>query len=108
MLTWSFACTGRPSVRVARVAITSFAFMLLDVPEPVWNTSTGNWPSRSPAATCFAAEANAALGHLPADVAAAIGSAAAALISPSARRNPRGMGSPEMGKFCTARQVCAP
>ena len=40
-LTWSFGCTGRPSLRVASVAMTSFAFMLVEVPEPVWNTSSG-------------------------------------------------------------------
>jgi hypothetical protein len=42
MLTWSFACTGFFKPRVARLAMTSFAFMLLEVPEPVWKTSTGN------------------------------------------------------------------
>ena len=41
-LTWSLGWTSRPSARVARVAITSLAFMLLDVPEPVWKTSIGN------------------------------------------------------------------
>ena len=37
----SLGCTGRPSRLVARMAITSFAFMLLEVPDPVWNTSMG-------------------------------------------------------------------
>ena len=41
--TWSFGCTGRPSRRPARVAITSFTFMFDEVPEPVWKTSIGNW-----------------------------------------------------------------
>ena len=31
-LTWSFGCTGLPSASVARVAMTSLVFMLLDVP----------------------------------------------------------------------------
>ena len=44
MLTWSFGCTP-PS---ARLAITSFAFMFEEVPEPVWKTSIGNWSSCSP------------------------------------------------------------
>ena len=45
-LTWSFGCTAcRRHTGVARRAITSFAFMLLLVPEPVWNTSTGNCAS---------------------------------------------------------------
>ena len=47
MLTSSFACTSSP----ASVAITSFAFMFDDVPEPVWKTSIGNWSSSSPRAT---------------------------------------------------------
>jgi hypothetical protein len=34
--TSSFGCTGRPSRRPARWAITSLAFMLDDVPDPVW------------------------------------------------------------------------
>ena len=33
--TWSLALTGEPSARAASVAITSFAFMFDDVPEPV-------------------------------------------------------------------------
>jgi hypothetical protein len=40
--TWSLGCTGRPSARLARVAMTSLAFMLDDVPDPVWKTSSGN------------------------------------------------------------------
>jgi hypothetical protein len=41
-LTWSLGCTGIPRRRVARVASTSFMFMLDDVPLPVWYTSIGN------------------------------------------------------------------
>ena len=52
--TSSFGCTGRPSRSVARLAITSFMFMLVEVPEPVWNTSTGNWSSHWPLATSTA------------------------------------------------------
>jgi hypothetical protein len=43
--TVSFGCTGCPSSCAASVASTSFMFMLDEVPEPVWNTSTGNWSS---------------------------------------------------------------
>ena len=53
MLTSSFACTSSP----ASVAITSFAFMFDEVPEPVWKTSIGNWSSSSPAAIRSAAAA---------------------------------------------------
>ena len=41
MFTWSFWWTPSP----ARLAMTSFAFMFEEVPEPVWKTSTGNWSS---------------------------------------------------------------
>ena len=47
MLTSSFAWTSSP----ASAAITSFAFMFDEVPEPVWKTSIGNWSSSSPLAT---------------------------------------------------------
>ncbi len=40
-LTWSLGCTDVPDASVARVAMTSLAFILLDVPEPVWKTSMG-------------------------------------------------------------------
>ena len=54
-LTWSLGCTGSPSSWLASEAITSLAFMLLEVPEPVWKTSIGNSLSCSPAATAAAA-----------------------------------------------------
>ena len=38
MFTSSFAWTPSP----ASAAITSFAFMFVDVPEPVWKMSIGN------------------------------------------------------------------
>ena len=44
MLTWSFGWASSP----ASSAITSFAFMFEEVPEPVWKTSIGNWSSCSP------------------------------------------------------------
>ena len=37
--------------------MTSLVFMLDEVPEPVWNTSIGNWSSYPPSATCAAAVA---------------------------------------------------
>ena len=40
---------------MARVAITSLAFMFVEVPEPVWKTSTTNWSSNFPSATSRAA-----------------------------------------------------
>ncbi len=40
-LTWSFGWTSRdplspPRISLARVAMTSFALVLVEVPEPVW------------------------------------------------------------------------
>ena len=40
---------------IARFAITSLAFMLVCVPEPVWNTTSGNSPSSFPSITSCAA-----------------------------------------------------
>ena len=54
-LTWSLGCTARRGSGTARVAITSLAFMLDEVPEPVWKTSIGNWSSCRPAITSSAA-----------------------------------------------------
>ena len=51
MLTWSLGCTPSP----AMFAMTSFAFMFVEVPEPVWNTSIGNCASCLPAAISAAA-----------------------------------------------------
>ena len=40
-----------PMISMARLAITSLAFMLLEVPEPVWKMSSGNSLSNLPSAT---------------------------------------------------------
>ena len=61
MLTWSLGWTGfllptvPPRIWIARFAITSLAFMLLEVPEPVWKMSTTKSRSCCPAATSCAA-----------------------------------------------------
>ena len=53
-LTWSLGWTrvydprGSPRISAARLAITSFAFMLWDVPAPAWYTSTTNWSRSRP------------------------------------------------------------
>ncbi|CAB4910660.1 unannotated protein [freshwater metagenome] len=41
MFTWSLGCTSTPFA-LAIDAMTSLAFMLELVPEPVWKTSIGN------------------------------------------------------------------
>ena len=60
-LTWSLGCTGAlpprspPSISLARLAITSLAFMLVWVPEPVCQTTSGNSSVSLPSATSCAA-----------------------------------------------------
>jgi hypothetical protein len=106
-LTWSFGCTDEPSVSVARVAMTSLVFMLLDVPEPVWKTSMGKCSSHSPRATEAAAVPMASAvscGRTPRE---ALTAAAAPLMAASAAISSRSIGVPEIGKFSTARCVCA-
>jgi hypothetical protein len=105
--TSSFGWTSRPSARVASVAMTSLAFMFDEVPEPVWNTSSGKWSSYLPAATSSAASAIASATSGGSTPSFAFTRAAAALSRPSARIWERSSGRPEIGKFSTARWVCA-
>ncbi len=53
--TWSLGWTSRPRRSEARVASTSLVFMFDEVPDPVWNTSTGKCSSQRPEATSAAA-----------------------------------------------------
>ena len=60
MFTWSLGWTSReprspPRISVARFAMTSLAFVLVDVPEPVWKMSMTKWLSSPPSATSCAA-----------------------------------------------------
>jgi hypothetical protein len=105
-LTWSFGCTSTPE-RAAIEAITSLAFMLELVPEPVWKTSTGKCSSCIPAATSSAAAAIASASSAGSTPICLFTRAAAALTSPSARIWARSRPRPEIGKFSTARWVCA-
>ena len=67
LLTSSFGWTSRPSPRsppsssLARLASTSFTFMLVCVPEPVCQTTSGNssscWPASTSSAAAMMAEA---------------------------------------------------
>ena len=108
MLTWSFGCTLSPEARDASRAITSFAFMFELVPLPVWNTSIGNSASHCPPATSIEAFSIAVASGLSIMRISRFTRAAAALMRPMACTNLRGIGSPEMGKFSTARWVCGP
>ena len=104
MLTSSFACTSSP----ASVAITSFAFMFEEVPEPVWKTSIGNWSSSSPAAIRSPAAAIRSALSGSSRPSSALTRAAAALIRPSQRATGAGIGSPETGKLPIAFVVSPP
>jgi hypothetical protein len=61
MLQWSLGCTGSfdpispPSISMARLAITSLAFMFDWVPEPVCQTTSGKLSSSLPSITSCAA-----------------------------------------------------
>ena len=103
----SLGCTGFPSRRAASVASTSFMFMFEDVPEPVWNTSTGNWSACSPRTTSSAATSIASATSAGTTPSLALTYAAAALIRASAARCAGSSPRPEIGKFSTARWVCA-
>ena len=113
MLTWSLGCTSReprspPSNWLARLAMTSLALVLVEVPEPVWKMSSTKCRSSCPSITSCAA-ATMALpmpsSSWPSDI---LLRAADCLISPRARMKVRGKRSPLMGKFSTARMVEAP
>ena len=104
MFTWSLGWAGSP----ARLAITSLAFMFEEVPEPVWNTSIGNWSSCSPAATSSPARAMRSATSASSSPSSAFTRAAAALMRPSQRTTGTGTRSPDTGKFSTALLVSDP
>src|SRR4051794_14641436 len=107
-LTWSFGCTRSPRAADASAATTSLTFMFVDVPDPVWNTSMGKCSSCSPAATSSAACATAAARSPSSTPSRALTRAADALIRARAWTTSGSIPSPEIGKFSTARWVCAP
>ena len=104
MLTSSLAWTPSP----ARFAITSFAFIFDEVPDPVWNTSIGNWSSNSPSAIRSPAAAIRDALSSSSNPSSALTRAAAPLIRPSQRTTGTGMCSPETGKLATALVVSPP
>ena len=115
-LTWSLGCTGvllpssPPSCSMARLAITSLAFMLDCVPEPVWKTTKGKWASRVPSMTSCAAASMAWAKSAGSSPSSALARAAACLRMPRARtigRVQRKRSVP-MGKCSSERWVWAP
>ena len=106
MLTSSLGCTVTPFC-AAMLAITSLAFMFELVPEPVWNTSMGNWSSCRPSAISPAAAMIASAFSGASRPRSLFTWAQAPFSRPSARIWARSSPRPEIGKFSTARCVCA-
>src|SRR5450830_1690206 len=106
--TWSLGLTGSPSRRVARVAMTSLAFILELVPEPVWKISTGKCGMKSPSSKPWAASTIALPCPSLICLRSTLTLAAATLARISARMNGAGMRWWLIGKLFTARWVCAP
>ena len=98
-----------PRISIARLAITSLAFMLVEVAEPVWKMSSGNCSSslpvdRPPPPPAGSPRAISA-GTIPSS---SFTAAASPLIIASAAMKRRRQRSPETGKLRRARSVCAP
>ncbi len=93
---------------LARLASTSFMFMLLCVPEPVCHTTSGNSSGHLPSRTSSAAASIARAFGASSTPSASFTVAAARLTSASARTISTGMRSPEMRKCSSDRCVCAP
>src|SRR5689334_3184420 len=88
--------------------MTSLRFMLVDVPEPVWNTSSGKASACAPSATSSAAREIAAARSPESTSRSPFTVAAHDFSSASARMSRGSRVVPEIGKFSTARWVCAP
>ena len=91
--------------------MTSFTFMFVDVPLPVWKTSTGKFFALSTAEsqmTRSAASQMASHMSSPSAPCARLARAAATLMLASALTMRWGTTTPLMGKLDTARAVDAP
>ena len=94
-----------PAISMARLEITSLAFMLLWVPLPVCQTLSGNWSSSLPSETSRAAamiSADLSGGSLPRS---ALTWADASFRIPMARMSGSGIRSSPIGKWCSERAV---
>jgi hypothetical protein len=89
--TWSLGWTGSfepispPSISMARLEITSLAFMFDWVPEPVCQTTSGKWSSSLPSITSCAAGDNG-LAELRVELAEAMLASAAGLLDDAEAR----------------------
>jgi len=93
---------------MARLAITSLAFMLDCVPDPVCHTTSGKLSSNLPWITSPAAAMMASAKRASSAPVALFSIAQACLITPSARTMATGCFSQPIGKFMRLRCVCAP
>src|SRR3954469_22280771 len=82
--------------------------MFVEVPEPVWKTSIGNWPSCLPAAISFAARSIERALPFGSSPSSPFTAAAAPFRRASQRTTSIGTVSPEIGKFSTALLVSPP
>ena len=113
MFTWSLGWTSLeprspPKIWLARLAMTSLALVLVEVPDPVWKMSRTKCSSNPPSMTSCAAATTALpvfSSSRPRDM---LVLAADCFTRPRARMNDRGKPRPLMGKFNTARMVDAP
>ena len=99
-----------PASWIARFEITSLAFMLVCVPEPVWKTTSGNSPSSLPSITSCAARTIRSTFSCGSWPSSRFASAAHFLRMPSARitGRPQRKRSTPIGKLSRDRSVCAP
>ena len=114
MLTSSLGCTGSfdpmtpPAISMARLEMTSLAFMFDCVPLPVCQTLSGKWSSSLPSDTSRAAamiRADFSGDILPRS---ALTWAEASFRMPMARISGSGIRSSPIGKWCSERAVWAP
>jgi hypothetical protein len=110
-LGWTGDLPPRAPVRIslARPAITSLAFILDWVPEPVCQMTSGNWSSCRPCATSPAARSIASASLASSPPIRAFTRAAACFTKPKAWTISIGIRSvAPNGKFSIERCVCAP
>ena len=88
--------------------MTSLAFMFVEVPEPVWKASIGNWSSNSPLATRSAASAMRRATSGSSLPRSALTRAAAPLMRASQCTTSSRTGMPDTWKFSTALAVSPP
>ena len=112
MLTSSLGWTGvfepitPPASSMARLEMTSLAFMLVWVPLPVCQTLSGKWSSSLPAETSRAAATISSAFSGESLPRSALTRADASLRMPKARISGAGMWSSPIGKWSSERAVC--